>query len=129
MTDEADDAWPPKELLEWARHQAGSIRDTAREGGLRFQAYLPAELALWLLDRIEQGMFIDPSEAVFVLLDESRELETHADLRHELLKRKIQRAMDDPEPSVPAHEVLERLEDMRARARPAPALWLPKSDD
>jgi len=40
----------------------------------------------WLLDRIEQGVFLDPSEAVFVILSEHQELEPHADMR-EILKR------------------------------------------
>jgi len=83
MTKKTEDTWPPKEMTEQARQQARLVRDAAREGGMRFQAYLPPELALWLLDRIEQGMFVDPSEAVFVLLDEARELEVHLDLRKE----------------------------------------------
>jgi len=37
---------------------------------LRFEAYLPPQLAEWLLERIEKGVFLDPREAVFVLLDE-----------------------------------------------------------
>ena len=40
----------------------------------------------WLLDQIEQGVFLDPSEAVFVILSEHQELEPHADMR-EILKR------------------------------------------
>ena len=62
MTEEADPAWPPKDMEDWAKQQAQSIRDAASDGGLRFHAYLPPALALWLLDRIEDGMFIDPSE-------------------------------------------------------------------
>lgn len=89
MTHGADETYPPKELSEWANQQAQIVRAAAAEGGLRFQAYLPPKLALWLLDRIEQGMFIDPSEAAFVLLDEARELEQHSDLRQELLKRRV----------------------------------------
>jgi hypothetical protein len=58
---------------------------------LRFQAFLPPILALWILDRIERGVFTDPSEAVFVLLDEARELELepHQHLRQELLKGSV----------------------------------------
>ena len=52
MTEEADPAWPPKDMEDWAKQQAQSIRDAASDGGLRFHAYLPPALALWLLDRI-----------------------------------------------------------------------------
>ena len=98
MTEEEDRTWPPKELSDWSKQQAQNVRHAASEGGLRFQAYLPPALALWLLDRIEKGMFIDPSEAVFVLVDEARELEPHLDLRQDLLKRRILKlpAIRDP---------------------------------
>jgi antitoxin ParD1/3/4 len=129
MTDDADRAWPPKELREWANQQAQDVRQAATEGGLRFQAYLPPELALWLLDRIEQGMFLDPSEAVFVLLDEAREMEPNLDLRQELLKRRILSAADDPRPSIPADEFMAEFEAMRRRPQPKPAVWLPKQED
>jgi len=128
MTDEADRTWPPRELTEWANQQAQNVRHAATEGGLRFQAYLPPKLALWLLDRIEQGMFLDPSEAVFVLLDEAREQEPHLDLRQELLKRRILSAADDPRPSIPADEFMAKFEAMRKKPRPEPAVWLPKQE-
>lgn len=129
MTDGADETGPPKELREWANQQAQVVRDAAKEGGLRFQAYLPPELALWLLDRVEQGMFIDPSEAVFVLLDEVRELEPHSDLRQELLKRRILSATDGPRPNIPADEFMAKFEATRKKLRPEPAVWLPKQED
>lgn len=129
MTDEADETWPSKELQAWAGQQAQVLRDSATEGGLRFQAYLPPSLALWVLDRIEQGMFSDPSEAVFVLLDEARELEQHLDLREELLKRRILSAANDPRPGVSFDEFMVKLEAMQMKPRPEPAVWLPKEDD
>ncbi len=129
MTDGADETWPPKELRDWAIQQIQGVRDAATVGGLRFEAYLPPELALWLLDRIEQGMFIDPSEAVLVLLDEARELEPHLDLRQELLKRRILSAADDPRPSIPADESMAKFEATRKKLQPEPAVWLPKQED
>lgn len=129
MTDGADETWPPKELRAWANQQAQVVRVAATEGGLRFQTYLAPELALWLLDRIEQGMFIDPSEAVFVLLDEARELEPHSDLRQELLKRRILSAVDYPLPGIPANEFMAKFEATRNKLRPEPAVWLPKQED
>lgn len=129
MTDGVDETYPPRELREWANQQAQIVRDAAAEGGLRFQAYLPPKLALWLLDRIEQGMFIDPSEAVFVLLDEARDLEPHSDLRQELLKRRILSTADDPRPSIPVEEFMAKFEATRKKLRPEPAVWLPKRKD
>jgi len=128
MTDEADRTWPPKELGEWANQQAQNVRHTATEGGLRFQAYLPPKLALWLLDRIEQGLFLDPSEAVFALFEEARELEPHLDLRQELLKRRILSVADDPRPRIPADEFMAKFEAMRTKPRPEPAVWLPNQE-
>lgn len=44
-------------------NQAKALRETARKGGLKFEAYLPPWLAEWMLDMIERGVFTDPSEA------------------------------------------------------------------
>src|SRR6056297_116272 len=129
MTDEANPAWAPQEIWDWANQQAQNIRDAAAMGGLRFQAYLPPELALWLLDRIEQGTFVDPSEAAFVLIDEAREMEPHLDLRQELLKRRILRAADHPQPSISADEFFAMHEATRMKPHPEPAVWLPKQKD
>ena len=103
--------------------QARSLREQARAGGLRFDAYLPPALADWLLDLIERGVFIDPSEAVFVMLGEQQELEPHADLREELLRRSCQAAMDDPHPPIPHEEVVELMKKWEAAPRPDPAVW------
>lgn len=103
--------------------QARALREQARKGGLRFDAYLPSDLAEWLLDLIERGVFVDPSEAVFVILGEHRDLEPHADLRNELLKRVVQASMDDPRPTISGEEVMERLRKSLTAQRPEPALW------
>src|ERR1700722_12571039 len=47
---------------------AKALREQARAGGLRFEAYIPPALAEWLLDQVERGVFGDPGEAVFVML-------------------------------------------------------------
>ena len=92
MTDTDAPEWPDPADKAHAVEQAKWLRNQVAEGGLRFEAYLPPSLALWLLDLIEQDTFLDPSEAVFVILGEHKELEPHADLRRELLKRSIQAA-------------------------------------
>lgn len=101
----------------------GAIRKQAADGGLRFRAYLPPSLADWLLELIENGTFADPSEAVFVMLGEMRELSEHPDLRRELLKRSLRAAADDPRPSVPFEEVEVRLRKWAEGPRPVPVDW------
>lgn len=103
--------------------QAHALREQARVGGLAFDVYLPPNLADWLLGLVEQGVFVDPGEAVFVILDEHRELEPHADLRQELLRRGIQEAIDDPRPGVSAEEFAAEMRDMCAAPHTEPAVW------
>jgi len=118
----AAEEWPSAE--EKARNvaQAIALREQAKAGGLRFSVYLPPGLAEWLLGLVEKGTFIDPSEAVFVLLQEAQELEPHHDLRRELLNRILQAAENDPRPGSPAEEVFRRIKEKLA-SRPEPAVW------
>lgn len=119
--------WPDPADKAHAVEQARRLRDQAAKGGLRFEAYLPSGLALWLLDRIEQGVFLDPSEAVFVILGEHEELEPHADLRQELLKRSIDAAIADPRPAIPHKEAMAEMRERLKRPRPEPAIWEKRS--
>ena len=102
--------------------QAKALRSQAEKAGLRFNAYLPPELAGWLLGLVEKGVFHDPGEAVFVIFGEHRDLRPHADLRRVLLGRTLQAAMDDPRPSIPAEDVLAKLKERRALLG-EPAEW------
>src|SRR3546814_4397302 len=54
---------------------------------LRFEAYLTGDQADWLLERIERGMFADPSEAAFAIVKNFIDMEPHHDLRDELLRQ------------------------------------------
>lgn len=117
------DIWPDPKTAAANQAQAKQLRDQARAGGLRFEAYLPPDLAEWLLDHVAQGHFVDPAEAVFVILGEHQELEPHADLRDELFRRMCQSALDDPRPAIPHDEVVKRLKEQLAAPRPAPARW------
>lgn len=117
------ECWPSAEERAKSLAQARTLRKQARKGGLRFEAYLPPQLAGWLLGLVERGVFLDPSEAVFVILGEHRDLEPHTDLRKELLKRIVQAALDDPRPGIPHEKVFEELEQMLAAPRPKPAVW------
>ena len=122
-SESVQDGWPSAEEKAKSIAQAKALRAQAEKGGLRFSAYLPPGLADWLLGLIEKGTFIDPSEAVFVMLQQAQELEPHHDLRRELLARMLQAAEDDPRPSIPAEEVFRELRE--ARALPLePAVWV-----
>ena len=127
MTDTDAPEWPDPADKAHAVEQAKQLRDQAAKGGLRFEAYLPPSLALWLLDRIERGKYLDPSEAVFVILGEHEELEPHADLRQELFKRSIQAAADDPRPGISGEEMIKRLHELSAEPQPEPATWEKRS--
>jgi hypothetical protein len=72
---------------------------------------------------IEREIFIDPRDAIFAIVGEARELEPHKDLRQELLERRIQAAIDDPRPSIPADQVFARLKAKMRRPQPEPAQW------
>ncbi len=119
---EVPSEWPPAE--EKARNiaRAKVLRQQAGKDGLAFRAYLPPSLADWMLGLVERGAFADPSEAVFILLDQCRELEPHGDLRRELLERTLQAAIDDPRPSIPAEDVFEKLRKELTAPR-QPAVW------
>ncbi len=87
--------WPSVEEKADNIAQAKTLREQAKTAGMRFNVYLPPELADWLLGLVEKGTFTDPSEAVYVMLQEARELEPHRDLRCELLSRRLQAAEHD----------------------------------
>ena len=134
MTDPDDDAHPASEDedapfdLDCRRPgaaRAAGLREQAQRGGLRFEAYLPPDLGVWLLDHIARGDFADPSEAVFVMLGEQEELERYPDLRRDLLRRTIEEADNDPRPAIPADIVFAEIDAMLAAPRPPAAEWLP----
>ncbi len=123
MTKDAPSDWRTAEDRASDITQAKALREQASQGGLRFEVYLPSSLAEWVLDFVERGVFTDPSEAVFVILGEHQELEPHADLREEILRRSLEAAMNDPRPSIPGEEVMERMRRKLAEPRPEPAVW------
>jgi hypothetical protein len=103
--------------------QAAALKAQAAAGGLRFAAYLPPDLAVWLLGLVEKGVFMDPSEAVFVMLGEQQNLDAYPDLRRELLQRTVDAAANDPRPAVPAETFFAELRARLAAPRPLPAVW------
>jgi antitoxin ParD1/3/4 len=123
----AEEIWPTAEHKERCVAQAKALRKQAAEGGLRFEVYLPPRLAKWLLELVESGVFLDPSEAVFVLLGEREELEPHVGLRGELLRRSVDAAFNDPRPSIPANQVFDELRRKLSAPRSEPAVWTRQS--
>ena len=123
VTGASPTAWDSPEAANERIAQARALTEQAGTGGLRFEAYLPPDLAEWLLDLIERGVFADPSEAVFVILGEHRELEPHADLRQELLRRTVQAAIDDPRPPLSGEAVEKHFRELSAAPLPEPAVW------
>ena len=105
--------------------QARALREQARAGGLRFEAYLPGSMADWLLERVETGMFVDPSEAVFAIVQNFIEMEPHRDLRDELLRRELERSLEDVKAGRvhDADEVFDELRRELAEPRPEAARW------
>ena len=123
MTDDTQNDWRSAEERASDIAQAKALRSQATQGGLRFDVYLPPDLAEWVLGLVERGVFTDPAEAVFVILGEHRDLEPHSDLRTEILRRKLDAAMNDPRPPIPAEEVWAHLEKLMAEPRREPAVW------
>ena len=128
MTEEAEQDRRTAAERESDMAQARSLREQARKGGLRFEVFLPSSLAEWVLDLVEDGVFTDPGEAVFVILGEHRDLEPHADLREEILRRTLQAARDDPRPGFTIDEVNERFDKLRSEQRAEPAVWRQRKD-
>lgn len=123
MTEDAPNDWRTADERASDIAQAKELREQARKGGLRFEAYLPPGLAEWLLDFVERGVFTDPSEAAFVILGEHKDLEPHADLRTEILRRSLEAAINDPRPPIPGKEAMARIARKLAEPRAEPALW------
>jgi antitoxin ParD1/3/4 len=128
MTDDLQPDWRTAEERARDVAQAGALKEQASKAGLRFETYLPPDLAAWVLDHVERGVFVDPSEAVFVILGEHRDVEPHIDLRRESLRRSLDAAMNDPRPALSLDEVRERMEKFFDEPRPDPAVWQKRSD-
>ncbi|NSZ04205.1 CopG family transcriptional regulator [Agrobacterium tumefaciens] len=105
--------------------QAEAIKPQASAHGLSFEGYLTPDVAAWVLTCIEQGHFHSPAEAVSVAMQVFIELQDYPDLREELLRREIQKSMDDPRPSIPGEEALARiLEKIKSSRGHTPPSWV-----
>jgi hypothetical protein len=123
MNEAGQDDWRTPEEKARDIAQARGLRELARKGGLRFEAYLPPALADWVLDLVERGVFADPGEAVFVMLGEQRDLEPHADLRQECLRRSLGAAMEEHDKGLSLEQVRAHFETLASQPRPLAAVW------
>ena len=126
MTDDGDIQEDWRTPADRARDiaQAKALREQACKGGLRFEVFLPSGLAEWVLDFVERGVFVDPSEAVFVILGEHKDLEPHRDLRTESLRRSLDAADNDPRTPGESGEGIMRRLGWRGNRRPRPRLYV-----
>lgn len=104
--------------------QASTLKSQASTGGLRFKTYLMPDLAVWVLDMVERGVFIDPSEAVFVLMGQAKDIEPHDDLKQEILKRQLETSIEQAESgqSYTSEEVRQHLDEVM-KNKTEPAVW------
>ena len=104
--------------------QARGLKELAKTGGLKFEAYLPGDLGVWVLELVERGVFLDPSEAVFVFMQQAKDIEPHDDIKREILKRCLDEAEKEIEAGnyYTAEEVRERL-DKYKKERTEPVVW------
>ena len=104
--------------------QVKSLKEQACKGGLRFKAYLTADLAEWILDMVENGVFVDPSEAVFVFMQQAKDIDPYDDLKEEILRRRLDQGIKDVDEGRTSsmEEVRERI-DQYAKNKTEPAVW------
>ncbi len=104
--------------------QVKSLKKQVCKGGLRFEAYLTADLAEWILDMVENGVFVDPSEAVFVFMQQAKDIAPYDDLKEEILRRRIDQGLKDVDErrTSSMEEVRERV-DQYAKNKTEPAVW------
>lgn len=106
--------------------QAQALKTQAAESGLRFDAFLVPSQATWILELVERGDFIDPAEAIFVLMQEVQELQQHPDVKLALLKKQLDEgiAQLDRGESISGDEVMANLKErVKNYTQSSPAYW------
>ncbi len=107
--------------------QARRLKPLVRENGLKFEVFLPTNLGTWVLDMIEEGRFLDPSEAVFVMMGLAKDLDPHQDLKDELLKRELDRRVASMEAGryFTIQEFKAHMEELKTKlkTRQEPTVW------
>ncbi len=81
---------------------------------MTFEVSLPEDLAVWLREKIAHGVYQDAREAALLAFQDMRELDQYPEVRLRLFDVAVQALLDDPDPSVPAEQILAEL---RAQTR------------
>lgn len=106
------------------QEQAARLKPAAEKAGLKFEAYLTPGDAEWVLARVENSVFLSPSELVSIAVHQFIEMHDYPDLRRELLHRTLQKAMDDPSPGIPMEEAFAEIRaDIEEFKKYEPARW------
>lgn len=101
------------------------FKNQVAESELQFEAYLPSDLASWVVELVEQGAFTSPSEAVFVAMQTFRELDRHPEIKNALLGQMLADAEKDIEKGniISHEEVIAELERSFSQKTPTPVKW------
>ena len=91
--------------------------------GLRFKAFLPGDLAHWLLTTVSAGHFTHPNEMIVEMAKVYRILELHPDLKQELLERHINQVRADKAPRTSNESLSEGIDQLGAIQAPEPLEW------
>lgn len=121
MADPSDDIFS-EAYRSAQKAKAIALKEQAAKAGLVFEGYFVPDMAKWALEEIEAGHFVSPSEILLVAMQTFIELAEHSDLRQELLRRDIQKSLDDPGDYLPSNEVFKLLRkriDEISRSKPA----------
>ncbi|MGL3607643.1 hypothetical protein ACSV9I_14095 [Rhizobium sp. G187] len=110
----------------WRNHnmqQARQLLSSLGDRGLRFEAFLPSELANWFLTTISVGRFAHPNEMIVEMATVFRQLELHPDLMQELLARQINQVRAGKTQGVSNELLSKQMDELWTRQAPGPLEW------
>ena len=106
--------------------QVQSLKEQAAAGGLRCNAYLTPSVATWILEMVERGEFVDPSQAIHVFLGIAKDLQKHPDIKRDLLRKQLDEGiaqLDRGEATDGPAFMKELKERMKNHVRTPAAVW------
>jgi hypothetical protein len=105
--------------------QARSLKGQAEKGGLKMEIWLDSCSALWILNKIEEGVFMDPAEAVQVYVGQAREIDPYPEVKRQILNCFIQNGIESGvAEGVSAHEFMGELLKESEYDCADPAVWV-----
>lgn len=110
----------------WRDHNMQQARElllSLGERGLRFEVFLPGEMAHWFLTTISAGRFAHPNEMIVEMATVFRRLELHPDLKQELLARHIDQVRADKVPRTSNESLSKGIDQLGAIKAPEPLEW------